>query len=60
MVADIFGYIHTSIFTELDVELIMRIFSCGTVRNMYKLNTCLALSVASIYLYKIHQSLITN
>ena len=50
-VADIFGYIHTSIFTELDVELTMKIFFCGTVRNMYKLNTCLALSVASIYLY---------
>ena len=29
-VADIYGYIHTSIFTELDVELIMKIFFCDT------------------------------
>ena len=50
-VADIFGYIHTSIFTELVVELIIKIFFCGTVRNMHKLNTCLARSVESIYLY---------
>ena len=50
-VADIFGYIHTNIFTELDVELIMTIFFCDTLQNLYKLNTCLALSVASIYLY---------
>ena len=50
-VDDIFGYIRSSILTELDVEFITKIFFCGTVQNMYKLNTCLALSAASIYLY---------
>ena len=43
---DIFRYVLAYSFNL--TNLMNEIFFCGTVRNMYKLNRCLSLSVASI------------